>query len=218
MAAPEASAYITLKDSLFLFSEPEDAKKPLREYRDKATVFDATPMSDAECEHAWSDLVAFELTSSADLPKRCFRPCASAMIKAWIQLLETSRSQGLSLAGTLRTSTMLEALLNPDEEWPQELRVAIMRRLTLKHAAMSHQEHAEASLQDGSTLDRATTVQWVGTVILQAQHESQPTSPRLQKSVFIATWKDSLPEEWREGAKIDSLPVGLFDSSPIYKC
>lgn len=103
---------------------------------------------------------------------------------------------------------MLEALWNPDEEWPYELRAAIMARLTADNRTlMSAEEQAESALRDGSTLDRATTVQWLGLLILRAQMEAQPASPRLLKTEFVEKWKDCLPEEWREDAKIETLPV-----------
>lgn len=212
MSAPAGSAQITLSQLLPLFIELEDAEKPLQRYHDKETLFSNTPMSDGECQKAWIDLIAFELAPLRDLPKRCFRPSAAALLKTWTWLTETARSEGISLASTLRTETMLEALWDPDEEWPQELRVAIMHRLASDRATMSVQEHAEAALRDGSTLDRATTVQWVGLLILQAQSELHPSSPRLKKDVFLETWKDKLPEEWREEAKIDALPVRFFMS------
>lgn len=107
---------------------------------------------------------------------------------------------------------MLEALWDPDDEWPAELRAAIMQRLAPELFGLSEHDLAERALQTGSTLDRAVTVTWLGLLILQAQLESQPASPRLQKHVFVDQWKDHLPEEWRDDANIDKLPV----SSPRY--
>ena len=209
MQAPAGSATPNIKALLPLFDEPEDADKPYNLYHDKGYVFENTPMSDVECHQVWNHLVAFEMPPSLHLPRRCFRPSSNALSKAWLRLLDISRAEGINLAGTLRTGTMLEALWNPDEDWPHELRAAILTRLSLKSAAMSAKEHAESVLRDGSTLDRAATVQWVGLLILQSRTETEPDTPRLPKSIFLETWKDSLPEDWREDANLDALPVSL---------
>lgn len=214
MAAPVESAKSALRDILPVFIDPEDAERNLPEYLDKESLFAHTPMSQAECQNAWTDIVAFELIPSGNLPRRCFRPSANVLLRTWTRLTEIALSEGINLAGTLRTGTMLEALWNPDEEWPYELRAAIMNRLISNRAILSEEEHAESALRDGSTLDRAVTVRWLGLLILQAHHESQPALPRIPKDVFVDIWKDNLPEEWREDAKIDALPVRMLMSNP----
>lgn len=215
MAAPVDSAKSALKDILPVFIDSEDAERTLPEYHDKESLFTHIPMSEAECQNAWTDLVAFELIPSRNLPRRCFRPSANVLLNTWTRLKDIALSEGINLAGTLRTGTMLEALWNPDEEWPYELRAAIMNRLISNRAILSEKEHAESALRDGSTLDRSVTVRWLGLLILQAHRESQPASPRIPKDVFVDTWKDSLPEEWREDAKIDALPVRMLISNHI---
>ncbi|KAL1303617.1 hypothetical protein AAFC00_006978 [Neodothiora populina] len=214
--APTGSAKSTLRATLPLFVELEDANRALPEYLDKSAVFAGTPMSDAECESTWIDLVAFELPPFRALPKRCFRPSAQILLKTWTRLSEIARSEGVDLAGTLRTGTMLEALWDPEDEYPHQLRAALMRRLHFNHEDLSEKDHAESVLSKGSTLDQAETAKWLGLLILQAQNEAQPTSPRLQKDEFIKMWKDSLPEAWREDGRIEILPHGSYAIASDY--
>ena len=213
VAAPARSAKSALKSLLPLYVESEDADRPRPGYRDKDYLFANIPMSHAECQQVWSEMVAFELAPSQLLPRRCFRPSSNVLLKTWTRLLEISRAEGINLAGTLRTGTMLDALYNVDEEWPHELRAAIMNRLSSGRATMSDQEHAESALRHGSTLDRNLTVRWVGLLILQSHSETQPDSPRLVQGEFLAAWKEALPEEWREDATVETLPVRCLSFS-----
>lgn len=209
MAAPADSARDTLLQMLMPFAEPEDAERSSAKYLDQATVFSNTPMSDDECYKAWIKSVAFEMETSGSLPKRSYRPTATAALKAWKQVCElaASESDRIRLASPMGKNALKNVLLNSeeDQDWPVELRKAVLMRLIpLQDASMS--DIYEWPTKEEVSLDRQITVQWVGVTIVQARQEANAKSSR-QKDAFINEWKDALPEEWREDAKLDVLAV-----------
>lgn len=62
-----------------------------------------------------------------------------------------------------------------------------------------------AKLPRGARLSRESTIQWLGTTILQADVKDEKG---MLASQFIDTWKDLLPETWRDGANLESIKVG----------
>lgn len=164
-------------------------------------VFADIPLSVGECEHGWIDTVAFEAGS----PARSFRPAASIALKAWATMLLVANEQGIDLTGMLVPS-YLGTLFSSAEDWPVELTKAVVKRLVAPEDAL--RLHATYVDEDTATmdvaLDRSRTIQWTGLVLLETLWREQGPVPMTE---FVAKWKDSLPEAWRDDVAVDRLEV-----------
>ncbi|GAB7350775.1 hypothetical protein MBLNU459_g1317t1 [Dothideomycetes sp. NU459] len=210
LAAPPDSARDTLRQMLVRFAEPEDTGRPSPLYLDRITIFAHTPMSEEECRRAWVDFAAFEMDASDGLPKRSYCPTAAGLLRAWnhIRELATLESSRISLAKSMSKNALTNILLNVDQdgECPVELRAAVLRRLAPAQE-LSQSNFTAWPTQDQVSIDRRTTVQWVGLTMLQARQEDvvNESTMTMKNDTFINEWKDSLPEEWRQDVQLEVL-------------
>lgn len=66
------------------------------------------------------------------------------------------------------------------------------------------QENGLNVLSAGASIDRDRCVSWVGAILLES--ETQRTEGTT-KSAFVQTWRDQLPEVWRDQAQLGLLEV-----------
>lgn len=63
---------------------------------------------------------------------------------------------------------------------------------------------SKISFPAGARIDRDKCVPWVGSILLESETQRTEGIP---KAAFIQTWKDQLPEAWRDQAQLELLEV-----------
>jgi sister chromatid cohesion protein DCC1 len=152
--------------------------------RTKASIFSNVPLSDAQCEQAWKELVAFEFKGSS------YRPSADALVKVWQSINSAALAEGIQLDSQFLANHV--AKLVEEEGHPASLAVAILRLL----AAAGEDNEAQ-----WSSLERTRTVAFMGKTILEARRGK----PDLLTAEFLDTWRDCLPEPWRADAELKAI-------------
>ena len=157
--------------------------------KSQAAILPHLPFSDGQCIQAWQELMAFEFAGSS------FRPSARALLQVWKSMLAAAVAEGVKLDGQFLTEDLSGAVA--DEGYPAALAVAMLKRLS-----------SDDQDTDGlwSCLDRAKTVSFVAKTLLEAKQDG----PNYPTADFINTWKDSLPELWREDAELKTIS-GTYD-------
>jgi len=152
--------------------------------RSKASIFSDIPLSDGQCEKAWSELLAFELNGSS------YRPSADTLAKVWQSINAAALAEGIKLDSQFLTFDL--AKLVEEEGHATSLAVAMLR-----HMANADEETKE----QWSCLDRTRTVAFVGKTVLEARGGK----PNFLTAEFIDTWRDCLPEAWRADAALKAI-------------
>ncbi|KAI5200917.1 hypothetical protein E4T39_05518 [Aureobasidium subglaciale] len=192
LPAPIRHAESILRSFLIPFAQPQDVHIRLSDAPSKSYVFAHTPMSHAECQHVWRDVIAFEHHGQS------FRPTATALAGVWKWLLEIAYAHAVNLAIPVQRDSV-DKMLDGEDEWPRSLVDAIFLKL-------SESEKESVHLQQQSTL------KWVGQNTLESHHQTNPDQPTMETSVFLEAWRDALPEVWRSMASLDMLK-GLYKLS-----
>ncbi len=92
--------------------------------RSKLQIFADIPVSDHQCELAWTLLAAFETENGSH------RPSAQLSINAWRNLLSLAVLESLSLTAPLDVDRVLDLLLSHQaEEIPRQMYKAVLHRL-----------------------------------------------------------------------------------------
>jgi sister chromatid cohesion protein DCC1 len=190
LPAPVRHAEDTLRSLLTTFAHPQDIDIRPSHPRSKSHVFAHTPMSHAECQSVWKDLVAFEHSGQS------FRPTAATLASVWKWLLEIAYANAVNLADSVQKAT-IDKMLGGEDEWPRTLVDAIFLKLSADHSGL---------LQ----LQQQATVKWVGNNTLEAHREENKQS-FMETSVFLDAWKDALPESWRPDVSLDMLKASSLD-------
>ncbi|KAF2492068.1 sister chromatid cohesion protein-like protein Dcc1 [Lophium mytilinum] len=178
-----------LKDALPLYDLVDDEMVDAAgNGKSKLKVFSDVPLSDAQCEWGWRELIAFEFAGSS------FRPSAVTLLKLWKSINVAALAEGIDLNKQFLTEDLLKAI--DDEGYPVDLFHALLLRL----AADDHVGDAT-----WTSMDRQITVPFVGRTLLA----SEPSNQDLHTAIFIESWKDNLPELWRDDAKLDTIK-GLY--------
>ncbi|EMC91612.1 hypothetical protein BAUCODRAFT_299017 [Baudoinia panamericana UAMH 10762] len=178
-----ASAGSYLKAALPLYSPIEASSS--REPRSKQMVFDDIPLSQAECEQAWTDLACFETVE----PINCFLPSAGAKIAAWHAILRQATAQDIDLTMPISGEHLARSVDN-DEDWPQELSHALLRSLS-------------GTSEGHILLDEARTLRNIGVDSLAALSQARGS---VALSDWLDAWRDLMPERWREKVSQKLLP------------
>ena len=146
----------------------------------KSALFANIPLSDAQCDRAWDELVAFEAGGSSH------RPSPRALALAWRSINTAALAEGVQLDSQFLTEDMLNSL--SEDLFPPQLVASMFRRLGTDGQDPSG---------PWSCLDRSKTVAFVGKTLLEARRgESDYLT-----AAFLDAWKDSLPEAW--GSDVD---------------
>ena len=146
---------------------------------DKSQLFANLPFSDAECEAAYRELAMFEDSEDG----HCVLPSAPLKLIVWRRILENAQAGGIDLTGPLLPSQVLD-LREGTEDQPPGLLKAVLH-------AVSDPSH------DHRDIHQARLLRWTGINVVEQSASKTP----IIVSIFRATWKELLPEQWRE--KID---------------
>ncbi|KAI4127103.1 MAG: hypothetical protein LQ347_004739 [Umbilicaria vellea] len=153
--------------------------------RSKLAVLDDAPLSTGEFESGWIEICAFETGGQA------WRPLASTLYGVWKSVLSAAAVNELKLDDGFPTSSITSMV--EEDGYSTTLLMAVLTRLSSSEDFISH---------DWAKIDRNKCVPWVGAILLESETQRTDGTP---KSAFIQTWKDQLPEAWRDQAQLGLL-------------
>ncbi|KAL1999606.1 hypothetical protein VTN02DRAFT_4278 [Thermoascus thermophilus] len=181
---------------------PSEAK------RLKELVFADVPVSTGQCESDWREMCAF-VHGDINLDQAvCWRPSARVKLEVWKRMLEGSVLQGIDLEKQFLVRDLWKAVLDDDgeEPFPRVLFEAVVRRL------LEPSDHSQLQSPDSEmkwvNIDRTICTRWVGETYLEAT--APTTDSAVARATFINTWKDYLPEPWRNEASVSQLTDGSY--------
>ncbi|PGH06989.1 hypothetical protein GX51_02028 [Blastomyces parvus] len=188
-----------------------DASSIMQKGRQRAIrkVFSDVPLSPVECERGWVEVCGFvhserQPAGGGDGRLVCWRPSAVVKIQTWKKILDGAVLQGIDLEKQFLVRDLWRALGDDgdgDAGFPKALFDALVRRLTGHPASVGLGDLYEEL--KWASLDKDTTVSWVGEVYLEA-NAPDPTMA-IGRAEFLESWKDLLPESWRSEATWDNL-------------
>ena len=176
-----------------------DAVQPRDDY------FADLAFSAGELETAWVEICGFEHEGQA------WRPDPAVLLALWKTILTNVTANGLDLEKRILIEELMAFAV--EDGYKEELLHAVVLRLRSDMDNATHQckqvfEHAglkELTIRPGTTIDRATCVKWVGTLILQ----SRAATDGIPESLLLSEWRNQLPEPWRQYAELELLKVCL---------
>ena len=151
----------------------------------KEQLFANVPLSDAECEQAWSELSCFELAESGN----SVIPSASVKLRAWRAMLSAATATGVDLSQPLNAHDR-KSLTHSDLEVPDELNTALLRSMG-------------TSDTPDIVLDETRCAKVVGHALLKDRTDNVKGS--ISTATFKSEWADLLPEKWRNRAELSLL-------------
>lgn len=185
----DASAVTYLADALPVYDIVGGEVDTTENGRRKRDIFAHVPLSEAQCEEAWAETIAFEHSGSS------YRPSVGALRQVWSSINAAALAESVKLDSQFLGYDLAE--LVAEESFPTGLTHAVFR-----HLASSEQD----TNGQWSCLDRRKTVAFVGRTLLQARRASS----EYLVADFVEDWKDSLPEAWRSDAGLDVIE-GTYD-------
>ncbi|OAT01842.1 sister chromatid cohesion protein Dcc1 [Blastomyces dermatitidis ER-3] len=170
-------------------------------------VFGDVPFSPVECERGWVEVCGFVHKArhsgggGDDGRLACWSPSAVVKIQTWKNILDGAVLQGINMEKQFLVQDLWRAVRVGDAGFPRPLFDALVRRLMGDPASLGLGEVYEEL--KWASLDKDTTVSWVGEVYLEA-NAPDPTMA-IGRAEFLESWKDLLPESWRSEATWDNL-------------
>lgn len=168
---------------------------------EKASIFSDIPCPDRDIARAWKDLGAIETTFTDH--RACLKPSAVAARDGWKALVQGCVAEGVDLSTEMSFESTLKAY---------EPRLNGAEKVVEVEILSAMLECLEEPTTQGFRLSREKTVRWVGAKILQAAYEERASwtletgNPhKIDVSAFLASWRDMLPEPWRDDAKLPAL-------------
>jgi sister chromatid cohesion protein DCC1 len=169
-----------------LLVEWEDEHKPmLVDNKSIRDVYADVPLSNAEIQLAWTNLCAFELEDTA------YKPSPHLLNKAWKAVILAAAAE----KGGFETAALLPSFWHSvadEENLPEELFDAIRLRIRV-----------------GEPEAPKETASWLAGIILEDTSKEE-----IDRSDFLTSWKDSLPETWRSEASLDLIKPFTNQSDP----
>lgn len=184
----DASAVAHLEDALPVYDMASGEVHTTHNGKTKAAVFADIPLSDGQCQHAWTDLVAFESAGNS------YRPSVNILRQVWSSINAAALAEGMKLDSQFLGYDLAE--LVQEEGYPASLSQAVFGHLAVAGQDTSGQ---------WSCLDKRKVVSFAGRTLLQAKRG--PAGHSIAE--FIEEWKDSLPESWRDDADLQAID-GLY--------
>jgi sister chromatid cohesion protein DCC1 len=186
----DAPALPYLQDALPVYDLVAGQVDVTHNGRSKAAVFADIPLSNGQCEHGWTEAIAFELSGSS------YRPSANTLRQVWSSVNAAALAEGMKLDSQFLGYDLAE--LVQEDGYPAALAQAVFGHLASTGQDTSGQ---------WSCLDRRKVVSFVGKTLLQAGHRSSgyPIAD------FVEEWKDSVPEAWRGDAELTTID-GAYDN------
>ncbi|TKA69787.1 hypothetical protein B0A49_06473 [Cryomyces minteri] len=161
----------------------------------KSQIFANVPLSDAECNQAWIELCAFE----SEDPKASLVPSPSALTAVWRCIMEGTIAESIDLTSMFQPSDLYKH--STDDGWPEELLKAVFAKLALEE---DRSDLIRSPERGTVRIDRQMCVRWVGATLLEKELLEDGAKP-IDATDFLASWKDALPEAWRNDASWDLL-------------
>ncbi|CAA9964812.1 DUF2036 multi-domain protein [Pyrenophora teres f. maculata] len=178
-----ASAVGLLSDALSVYDIVAGDVDATPNGRGKPNVFADMPVSDGECDAAWTELMAFEVDGSS------YQPSASALSQVWRAIHAAALAEGIPLNKEFMTDDITRAAA--EEGHPPAFIHAVL-------AHLSTDDRVKTS--PWSCLDRAKTVAFTGRTLLASKRGAD-----FLIADFTDTWEDRLPELWRKDAKLSAI-------------
>jgi sister chromatid cohesion protein DCC1 len=184
----DASAVGLLQEALPVYDMVAGDVDAAGNGRGKAAMFADIPLSDAQCQSAWNELIAFEHDDGS------YQPSVNTLAHVWRSINAATLAEGVKLDSQFLTDDITRAVA--EEGHPPGLVEAILR-----HLAKDGQE------PDGpwSCLGRTETLAFTGRIILETKQESD-----FLILDFIDTWADKLPEAWGKDAQLSAIE-GIYE-------
>ncbi|PLB40641.1 putative sister chromatid cohesion protein Dcc1 [Aspergillus candidus] len=178
-------------------------------------VFDDVPLSLAECERGWVELCAFVLpraersssSSTRAVSEYCRRPSAQVKIDVWKKAMEGAVLQGIDLEKQFLVRDLWKSVLDEDDDgtvvepFPRDLFEAVVRRVCESGEELGGL--FDDAQMKWASIDKKKCLQWVGETYLEAVAPSTKTA--VGRVEFLATWKNHLPESWRDDVSLSQL-------------
>ncbi|KAL4807683.1 hypothetical protein BDV18DRAFT_158889 [Aspergillus unguis] len=170
-------------------------------------VFSDIPVSRAQCEHDWVDACAFITLPSQSKDSMCWRPSAEMKLEVWKRIVEGAVLQGIDLAKQFLVSDLWNSVLDDEglAPFPRTLFKAVIRRICELGEGV---ERGILSDMKWTSIDRDTCLKWVGEVCLEAKAIGAASA--VGEGEYLNSWKDQLPEAWREYVSISILPKSCY--------
>jgi sister chromatid cohesion protein DCC1 len=179
----DASAIVLLREVLPMYDIIAGDVDATGNGKSKAAIFDDIPLSDAQCQAAWHDMMAFEHQEDTH------QPSARALAHTWKAIIAATLAEGIKLDSQFLTDDITRIVI--EEGHAPGLVTAILRHLG-----------KEGQQNDGpwSCLDRTRTVAFAGKTLLDAKQGGN-----FLISDFTELWEDRLPEAWRKDAQLNAI-------------
>ncbi|KAK2751468.1 hypothetical protein FQN55_000743 [Onygenales sp. PD_40] len=166
-------------------------------------IFADVPFSARECEVGWVEVCGFVYPGENGGGKLVgWWPSAGVRLEVWRRMVEGAVLQGIELGRQFLVGDLWRAVGDDDGEgnvpFPRELVEAVVRRV-MGDSGSVFEELKWASI------DKQVAVSWVGETYLEAT-APDPTLA-ISRDKFLDSWKDLLPEGWRDEATWDNLKV-----------
>ncbi|KAL7267153.1 hypothetical protein RUND412_010273 [Rhizina undulata] len=161
----------------------------------KEELRDDIPVSDAEFEAAWHELLAFDFSGSL------YRPTPKAILKTLEVVFTSAAAESFSLFSPFTIPELMAAIDEPDV--PRELVSVLMRRVC-------DETNFDNGGGDGKwILNKSKCSGFVGRKILEGQEqqtrEDKKKKNDLLNASFMFKWKEAVPEECRGECKLNCL-------------
>ncbi|KAJ4379644.1 hypothetical protein N0V86_004826 [Didymella sp. IMI 355093] len=180
----DASAVALLHEALPVYDVVAGDVDATGNGKTKGHIFENLPLSDAQCQTGWNELMAFELDGDT------YRPSVNALAQVWKSINAAALAEGIKLDSQFLTGDIARAAA--DDGHPPNFTKAVLRYLS--------NDEQDAS-GPWSCLDRARTVTFIGKTLLEAKQGSSD----FLIADFTDTWEDRLPEAWRKDAKLTAI-------------
>lgn len=178
-----ASGLTLLKENLPVYNIVAGDVDAVANNRTKATIFEDTPLSYAELQEGWRQLMAFELDESS------YQPSVNALAQVWRAINAAALAEAVKLDSQFLTVDIASAVA--EDGHPIDLVEGVLAHLASESADTSGA---------WSSLDRTKTVAFVGKTLLEAR-----TGADFLIADFTDTWEDRLPEAWRKDAQLSAI-------------
>lgn len=151
----------------------------------RAELFSHIPLSQAECEESWAELACFE---SQD-PMGCFIPSGKVKAEVWQLAVTAAAADGINLTDPFPANDVPAYALDLCQDFPVGLVSSVLKS-------------ASSPTPGGHlAIDEAKAIRFAGLSLLQAQSEGKA----IEATGFLKTWRDLVPEAWREKCEFTAL-------------
>ncbi|KAK2812975.1 hypothetical protein FQN50_000996 [Emmonsiellopsis sp. PD_5] len=165
-------------------------------------IFADVPFSARECEVGWVEVCGFVYPEGNGEGRLVgWWPSAVVRLEVWRRMVEGAVLQGIELGRQFLVRDLWRAVGDDVEgnvPFPRELVEAVVRRVMADSGSVFEE-------LKWASIDKQVAVSWIGETYLEAT-APDPTLA-ISRDQFLDSWKDLLPEAWRDEATWDNLKV-----------